>query len=410
MVVMFELSKCLVLPLVFAIWPMGAGCRISAQTATNGDANPVRTSIRIATFNVSLNRKTAGALSRELADGKSVQAKKIAEVMQRVRPDLILLNEFDYDETGRALQLFREKYLAVPQNGQAPIDFPCSFAGPVNTGVDSGLDLNGNGKTGEPDDAWGFGNFPGQYGMAVLSVFPIDTDHIRTFGNFAWQAMPDAMCPVDPATGARWYAEETWNRLRLSSKSHWDVPVRISGTTIHFLCAHPTPPVFDGAEDRNGCRNHDEIRLWADYIGGRADYLVDDAGMAGGLDEKALFVIAGDMNADPIDGDSRENAARLLTEHPRINHLCTPASPGAVEAAQKSGKANERHQADPQFDTGDFRDDSVGNVRVDYCLPSQGLEITGCGVFWPAAQEDGHELNDASDHHLVWIDVVVAPH
>ena len=55
--------------------------------------------------------------------------------------------------------------------------------------------------------------------------------------------------------------------FRLSSKSHWDVPIRIGRETVHFLVSHPTPPVFDGPEDRNGTRNHDEIRFWADYVG-----------------------------------------------------------------------------------------------------------------------------------------------
>jgi hypothetical protein len=60
--------------------------------------------------------------------------------------------------------------------------------------------------------------------------------------------------------------------LRLSSKSHWDVPIDIplgDGVTkrVHMLLHHPTPPAFDGEEGRNLRRNHDEIRLFADYVG-----------------------------------------------------------------------------------------------------------------------------------------------
>ena len=78
----------------------------------------------------------------------------------------------------------------------------------------------------------------------------------------------------------------------------------IGGKVLHLLVAHPTPPVFDGAEDRNGRRNFDEVRLWADYISGgkQADYLADDQGRRGGLEEKASFVIVGDLNADPVKG------------------------------------------------------------------------------------------------------------
>ena len=64
-----------------------------------------------------------------------------------------------------------------------------------------------------------------------------------------------------------WYSPEVLRSLRLSSKSHWDLPVRIGRRTVHVLASHPTPPTFDGPEDRNGTRNHDEIRFWAEYVG-----------------------------------------------------------------------------------------------------------------------------------------------
>ena len=50
----------------------------------------------------------------------------------------------------------------------------------------------------------------------------------------------------------------------------------------------------------------------------------------------------------------------------------------------------------------------LGGVRVDYVLPSANLTLVGGGVFWPDEAEDreGAELaREASDHHLVWIDV-----
>jgi hypothetical protein len=54
-----------------------------------------------------------------------------------------------------------------------------------------------------------------------------------------------------------------------------------------MLLHHPTPPAFDGPERRNVMRNHDEIRLWADYVGcggtEGAAYLYDDAGTSGGI-------------------------------------------------------------------------------------------------------------------------------
>ena len=364
--------------------------------------------IRFATFNVSLFRNSAGELINELESGTSRSASEIAEVIQRVRPDVLLLNEFDFDSdlpsgNSQALELFKNKYLEVSQNGHHPIKYEYSFTAPVNTGVDSGLDLDGNGKTGEPNDAFGFGKFPGQYGMAVLSQFPINPDDVRTFQEFLWKDMPAAKWPKKE-NGDHYFNDQVRGQFRLSSKSHWILPVNIDGQVIHFLAAHPTPPVFDGPEDRNGLRNHDEIRLIVDLIGG-ADYPVDDQGRAGGLPADANFIVAGDLNADPHDGDSAAGAIRQLLDHPLVDAELIPASQGARNATRSSGKANANHRGNPAQDTADFNDDSTGNLRVDYVLASTNLQVDSAKVFWPAKGHSGHELNDASDHHLVWIDV-----
>ena len=181
--------------------------------------------------------------------------------------------------------------------------------------------------------------------------------------------------------------------------------MRIAGTVVHLLASHPTPPVFDGPEDRNGARNADEIRFWADYVSGE-DYIRDDAGGRGGLPDGAHFVIAGDLNADPVDGESVPGAVRQLTEHPRVDASVIAASEGGAAAAAAQGGANAAHRGDPRYDTADFRDEAPGNLRVDYVLPSAGLEITGTGVFWPVEGEPGADLIDASDHRLVWLDIV----
>ncbi len=384
--------------------PVSTNAQQAGQTIQDVDQ---RAAIRFAVFNVALNRNEAGSLNRELMTGVSPQAKQLAEVIQRARPHVILLNEIDFDAKGESIKLFCENYLAVEQNGQTAIHYEHRYTAPVNTGLDSGMDLNRDGRRGTAYDAFGYGAFAGQYGMAVLSQWPIDHDQVRTFQNFLWQDMPDAKLPVVPDTGQPYYPQDVIQRFRLSSKSHWDVPIQLEGRTIHLVCAHPTPPIFDGPEDRNGRRNHDEIRLIADYISGQADYLYDDQGQPGGLSAGDLFVIAGDMNADPNDGDSLHHAARLLLNQPRVNSELVPTSRGGVEASQQSGGANRQHRGDPAADTGDFSDEDIGNLRIDYVLPCRELRLLGGGVFWPGRGEPGHQLNGASDHHLVWIDVMV---
>jgi hypothetical protein len=370
------------------------------------------TPVRFATFNASLNRFNGGDLAAELSSPGSTQPDVIAEIIQRTRPDMLLINEFDFDAGDVALDGFQDNYLLVPHGDAEPIVYPYRFVAPSNTGIASGFDLNNNGSVGGPDDAFGFGFFPGQFGMAVYSKFPIAYDDIRTFQLFLWKDMPGAMLPKNP-DGTDWYSQEELDVFRLSSKSHWDVPVIIGDKRVHFLVSHPTPPVFDGPEDRNGTRNHDEIRFWADYIiPSRSGYIYDDAGNWGGLEPGAMFVIAGDQNSDPLDGDSIPGSAQLLLEHPLVNTRVTPSSAGAVEQDALQGGANETHLGDPAFDTADFSDSAPGNLRADYVLPRKNLRIVDAGVFWPLSTDPLFPLVGtfpfpSSDHKLVWVDVWV---
>jgi hypothetical protein len=389
-------------------------------------AAPPQPDVRFATFNASLNRGSAGLLTAHLSD-PSVddqsrrQARNVAEVIQRIRPDVLVINEFDpldnADGDPGPEELFRDNFLEVSQNGAAPIDYPHVFIAPSNTGVPSGKDLdNSGGAPGGPNDAFGFGFFPGQFGMVVYSRYPIDFANVRTFQLFKWKDMPGNLIPTP------FYSPDEVDVLRLSSKSHWDVPIEIGGKTVHFLVSHPTPPVFDGAEDRNGRRNHDEIRLWADYVTpGRSGYIYDDEGTYGGLKPGELFVIAGDQNSDPLDGDSIPGSIQQLTEHPLVNAKVTPDSEGAVEATALQGGANTSHESDPRFDTADFADTAPGNLRADYVLPRRNLQLVDAGVFWPLQSSPLFRLTGVfdpvnwgavggfptSDHRSVWIDVTV---
>ncbi|MFC5727643.1 MULTISPECIES: endonuclease/exonuclease/phosphatase family protein [Nocardioides] len=368
--------------------------------------------VRFATFNASLNRSVEGELVADLSTRDDPQARNVAETIQRVDPDVVLINEFDYAPA--AVDLFRDNYLEIGQNGADPAEYPYAFIAPSNTGVPSGHDLNNDGRVGGGDDAYGFGLFPGQYGMVVYSKYPIDVANARTFREFLWTDMPGAMLPDDPTTTAPadWYSPAEQAVFRLSSKSHWDLPIQVGRRTVHFLTSHPTPPTFDGVEDRNGRRNHDEIRFWADYVAGpaRSSYIYDDQGRYGGLRPGSSFVIAGDQNADPHDGDSVDAAILQLLDHPLVNEADAPTSEGGPEAAALQGRANATHEGDPAYDTADFADGAPGNLRVDYVLPSRRLKVIDSGVFWPTTADPLYRLTGTypfptSDHRLVWVDL-----
>ncbi len=420
-----------------------------AHTQPASTRTPSPVDIRVATFNIEDLR------THELLEPYSPRVRRAAEVIQRLRPTAILINEITYDQPGdpsfpgepngqNAARLARllatQLHPAVPPLQMTP------FAAPSNTGVASGLDLDNSGDIitiippqpepnpdGSPvaqtaagraygGDAYGFGTFPGQYAMALLvdTRVQILEDRIRTFRLFPWRAMPGALIPTkptpepapeptttpDPTPPANtpseaapepeaepdpnpepenWYSEEAWEAFRLSSKSHWDIPIRLpNGATVHLLASHPTPPAFDGPEQRNKKRNHDEIRFWADYID-NASYIIDDNTRPGGLPIGAHFVILGDLNADPDKGSSLNNPIRnLLFRSRHINAAITPAATLEVPGL------------DPD-------DTALFGIRADYALPSNTMTVLGSGVWrFPVA---GAEF--PSDHFPVWLDLRV---
>jgi len=367
--------------------------------------------IKIATFNVSMDatnyvgrdtkRATNTVLKQQLGNGNQ-QIKNIAEIIQRTRPDIILLNEFDYIANPQeGIEVFIKQYLNISQHSAlSAIDYPYYYYAPVNTGKASPFDLTGDGKaTGTQGDAWGFGFFEGQYGMMLLSRYPINTQDIRTFQNFKWKDMPNALRPIEPKTGQPFYNDEVWAQYPLSSKSHWDVPVNVNGEIIHVLASHPTPPVFDGPEDRNGSKNHDEVRFWLDYITpNMADYIYDDEGKKGGLAPRSRFVIMGDQNSSSTEGNSRKEAINGLLTSALVNDSLIPQSLGG-DLHKSKNPLSKYHTA-------------YWGMRADYVLPSAfGFDVINNGVFWPNANKDTYRLikdrTASSDHRLVWSELKI---
>ena len=361
--------------------------------------------LRVATFNVSMDATNHTAKDQPIKSDALVNAlksnnqqiKNIAEIIQRVRPDIVLLNEFDYIPKEQGVEYFNKHYLNVSQQKQDAINYPYSYIAPVNTGLATEFDLDNDGKKNAVmGDAQGFGFFEGHYGMALLSKYPIDFEKIRTLQTFKYKDMPNAQMPVMPKTAENWYNKQEWQALRLSSKSFWDLPINVNNKTVHILASHPTPPVFDGEEDRNGKRNHDEIRLIADYVT-NANYIYDDNGQKGGLKAQSRFVILGDLNASPEGDKARVMTTDLLLKNSLINASFVPKSEGAKEQHKESYAQN--YTANWQ-------------ARVDYVLPSNyGLSVKSGGVFWPTKTSEQYRLikdrNASSDHRLVWLDLIV---
>ncbi|MEM7519424.1 MAG: endonuclease/exonuclease/phosphatase family protein [Pseudomonadota bacterium] len=310
-------------------------------------------SLRIATYNTELFRKGPGLLLRDILRGEDAQVSAVIAEIVAVEPDVITLQGIDYDLENRALSALAA---ALEDAGRA---YPHQFSGPPNSGRVTQVDLDGDGKTGGPADAQGYGRFLGQGSMAVLSRFPIDHDKITDFSKLLWQEMPGAMLPKDDK--GPFPSPAAINVQRLSSHGHWVIPIRHPTLgQINVMTYHATPPVFDGPEDRNGRRNHDETRFWSLYLNG-----------AFGPAPKDRFVIAGDANLDPEGGDGLGAAMATLLAHKSVQDPL-PGLPTVVW-------------------------EQTGPLRVDYVLPSTDWRVVDAAV---------RPINpEASRHALVWVEL-----
>lgn len=335
--------------------------------------------MRIATYNAALTRRGPGLLLRDILRGEDPQIAAAVRVIATLNADVILLTGVDYDHDLVALGALA-KALA-----KAGTPYPHRLALRPNTGMATGLDLDGNGYLGDARDAQGYGRFAGEGGMALLSRLPVLTEKARDFTSFLWQDLPGALLPEGMTDAVRAVQ-------RLSTTGHWEVPLALpDGTILRVLAWYATPPVFDGPEDRNGKRNHDEAAFWLRLLAGDLAYPAPDA----------PFVLLGQAALDPVDGGGLPDALSALLRH---SALQDPAPRSALAVAQPG------QSGDPALDTAVYGGgrDGPGGLRVDYVLPGAGLRVVAAGILRPAGDDPlTATLAAASRHFPVWVDVAL---
>lgn len=325
-----------------------------------------------------MNRAGPGLLLRDLQKGEDPAIAAAVQVIAALRADVLLLTGFDYDLDQVALTAFAD---ALTAGG---VVFPYRLSLRPNTGWGSGLDLDGDRHLGGPGDAQGYGRFSGEDGMAVLSTLPIRLSEVRDFSGFLWRDLPGALL-FDGMT------PEAMAVQRLSTTGHWDVPVDLpGGGVLHLLAWAATPPVFDGVEDRNGRRNHDEAAFWRALLDGALPMPTP----------APPFVVIGVGNLDANDGDGIAAGMTGLLQHPALQDVAPRGTAGRLEAG---------HVGDAALDTADFSaKGGPGGLRVDYVLPSRDMAVVGAGVLWPDAGDVlAGVLATASRHRPVWVDVAL---
>lgn len=304
--------------------------------------------MRIAFFNAALSREGPGLLARDLGHGEG-QTQAVVDLLAPLQADILVLADVDFDHDLVALTRLARNLR------QAGADYPHLFARMPNRGRPTGLDLDGDDRLGEAEDAQGFADFPGQGGLAILSRRPILSDVVQDHSGFLWADLPGALWPEGMQDAAR-------GVLRLSSTAHWVVPVDLgSGRSLHLMIWHASTPAFDGPEDRNGRRNHDETAFWRHLLDGALPIAAPSG----------PFVLIGQANADPDKGDGMPDGIRALLSDPRLRDPL----PG---------------------DTVDYGG-TIGRLRVSYILPSADLQVLDAG--------HAQHIPAASRHWPIWVDL-----
>ncbi|MGQ7786403.1 endonuclease/exonuclease/phosphatase family protein [Nesterenkonia sp. K-15-9-6] len=356
--------------------------------------------VRVATLHAGLTGDSAETVLETLRGGHSPAARTVARTAHLNAPDILVLTGTTHDSDGRIADTLNARYLAP-----AGLDLPYVYTAPTNSGIDSGTDLDGDGRIGGPGDALGYGEFPGQHGMVVYSAYPILEDEVRTFQDFLWQDMPDNSLPQAD------YSDLDKSVLRLSATSLWDVPVEIGddGETLHVIANSQTPE--QEARSFDDVRAADERRFIEDYVSADPQggaYIYDDVGEAGALEPDSSFVVVGEPGAGPGDSAPAEAEPEDDRDLPLLD---SPAVQDPLPEAVTDQPLNARAGDDTDTDEHATRAvEGEPDRRVSLVLPDAEAEVSDSGIFWPAEGEFGFDLVDPAGNavladRLVWVDL-----
>ena len=285
----------------------------------------------------------------------------VRDALVALAPDAVILLDFDHDRDGLALAALGR---LLAEGGHA---MPVRLAPRPNSGMATGLDLDGDGRRGTPDDAQGWGPFAGAGGIARLSRLPLEEGSLRDHSDRLWRDLPGARLPA--VDGRPFPGPETWAVQRLSSTGHWEITLSTPMGPLTLMTWHAGPPVFGGPHGRNRARNGDETAFWLRRLEGAFGALPD------------RFVLLGGANLDAHAGDGERLVMAELLAHPALQDPAPRAPP------PEGGAATTATAIWP---------DGPGALRVDYLLPSARLRVVGSGLIWPPG---------TGAHALIWADL-----
>ncbi|MBW2522711.1 MAG: endonuclease/exonuclease/phosphatase family protein [Deltaproteobacteria bacterium] len=364
---------------------LGCGGGDGPDDGSGGGGGPSG-SVRIAQFNVQ------GLSTDKLLDPANGQVRAVTEIVARFDPDILCIEELEYDLEGVPVaEQVPGRFDGGAQNAAriaaalnaatsgAPYEhtlITLSNSGFLWAGPDNGVLEFGSRGAGELADM--------NYG--IVSRYPILKDQVRVVTDVAWSDLPDNVtAQMQSEIGA--VVPEGYP---LFSKALVIAPIDVDGEVLVIVLLHPVPPIIYPTWPY---RNHDEL--------GGARALLD--GVLPGVDplpEDARFVLVGDLNADPDDGDSLPGAIRQLLDHPRLVPYQPEGAGTGGNNPQRNTNVSDCPSTTPIDPTASFQ------LQLDYLMPSATIgEPLDGGVFFPAESADFDLACRGSDHMMLWAEL-----
>jgi hypothetical protein len=245
---------------------------------------------------------------------KNEQLKYVQKILKNYNPDLLFINELQYDIPGapnddfttdgenlaklRDLIGFKHKYV--------------SFY-PANTGKNAKKNAEGEyyadpNSPGARDlaDQVNFGTIPHQYSSGLLTKFPIVQETVVT--NLKWK---DFNRNIDLTKFKGADGSELPKDMELFDKNFLDVVLDIHGKKTHVIVLHTVPSYHFGNKfSPNYERNRDQLRFLEWYLTGKTDIDIDLINIQP-ITGKS-FIAAGDWNVDPNSDNPGANVLKRI--------------------------------------------------------------------------------------------------
>ena len=216
--------------------------------------------LRIALWHTGLGRRGPGLFLQDIRrEAPDILA--AYDTLVALAPDVLILLDMDFDHDGMALAAFADALAG------AGLDLPYRFAPRPNTGMATGVDMDGDGRLGTADDAQGWARFAGSGGIALLSRWPLDIGTLRDNSTYLWRDLPGTQLPMQG--GQPFPNAAVFDIQRLASTGAWEIGVTAPGQRLTVMTWHAGPPAFGGAQARNRLRNAAENDFWPSGWTGR---------------------------------------------------------------------------------------------------------------------------------------------